>query len=344
MANETILIDDVQKELNTYLAHNPKLISAALNRAEITLDKHTKPITKIKGKYPQAHTLLTNVVQGFKPVWNELGEAQIAYKILQDYHQKVNFALIPAEILHTYFAELYAEDKDMKDMPISKYIIENELIPKTIENMDFLSINGVYDPARLEEFGFSMNGIDSILQNLLGIDVAAVNPADSHTAFKIPLSAMTDSNAVANLTAFERSLPTKFKKSGVIKKIFMSENNVERYILDYEDKFGDSKFNDDVMKTRLGKREIVGLPGWDSDLIFATTENNFRRLIDVFDEPKITDIQKLDYKLKIFMEFWKGYDFLINEMVFISNYENATYGLGSIGRNQSYFDIDGVTI
>ncbi|MBT0607632.1 hypothetical protein [Aequorivita echinoideorum] len=344
MANETILIDDVQKELNTYLANNPKLISASMNRAEITLDKHTKPITKIKGAYPQAHTLLTNVVQGFKPEWNELGKAQIAHKILKDYHQKVNFPLIPAEILHSYFADLYAEDKDMKDMPISKYIIENELIPKTIENMDWLSINGVYDPLKLEEFGFSMNGIDIILQNMLGADVAAANPADSHTAFKIPMNALTDTNMVAQVTTFERKLPTKFKKKGIIKKIFMSENNVERYQLDYEDKFGESKFNNDVMKTRLGKREIVGLPGWDSDLIFATTENNFRRLIDVFDEPKVTDIQKQDYKLKIFMEFWKGYDFLINEMVFISNYEDATYGLGSADRNQSYFDIEGVTV
>ena len=337
MANETIQIDDVVKELNTYLKHNPELISASVNRAEITLDKHTKPLTKVKGKYPQAHTLLENVVQGFSPEWTELGKMQIKHKILKDYHQKVNFPIIPSEILGSYFAELYAEDKNMRDMPISKYIIDNELLPKVLDNMDTLSVKGEYDPARLDEFGYSMNGIEVILANMLAADAAT-----SHTPFKIPLNALTDSNSVDVMTQWERLLPSKFKKKGVIKKVFMSENNVERYILDYEDKFGENKFQGDVLKTRLGKREIVAVPGMDDDHIFGTTENNFRRLIDVFDKPAITDIQKQDYKVKIFMEFWKGYDFLIDEMVFISNFSDVTYGLGDTEKNQLYFGIDGV--
>lgn len=338
MANETILIDDVVKELNTYLKHNPDLISASVNRAEITLDKHTKPITKVKGKYPQAHTLLENVVQGFSAEWTELGKMQIKHKILKDYHQKVNFPIIPSEILGSYFAELYAENKSMRDMPISKYIIDNELLPKVIDNMDTLSVKGEYDAARLDEFGYSMNGIEVILNTMLAADAST-----SHTPFKIPLNALTDSNAVDVMTQWERSLPSKFKKKGVIKKVFMSENNVERYVLDYEDKFGQNKFQGDTLKTRLGKREIVAIPGMDDDHIFGTTENNFRRLIDVFDKPAITDIQKQDYKVKIFMEFWKGYDFLIDEMVFISNFSDVTYGLGDTAKNQLYFGIDGVT-
>ncbi|MCT8340509.1 hypothetical protein MG296_10625 [Flavobacteriaceae bacterium TK19130] len=335
---DTIVIDDVVKEVNTYLKHNPELISATVNRTEVFLDKHTKPITKVKGRYPQAHTLLSNVVQGFAPEWNELGALQIEHKILKDYHQKVNFAIVPAEILGSYFAELYAEDKSPEDMPISKYIIENELLPKVIDNLDYLSVNGDYDAANLDVFGNSMDGIDNILT-----DIKAGTPGTDHTAFHIPLSALTDSNIVEQVTSFERQLPSKFKKMGVIKKVFMSENNVERYILDYEDTFGQNKFQDNQLKTRLGKREIVGIPGMDSDHIFATTENNFRRLIDVFDKPQITDVQKQDYKVKIFMEFWKGYDFLINEMVFISNYADARYGLGSTALNQKYFGIDGVT-
>lgn len=338
MANTTILIDDVVKELDTFLAHNPTLISASVNRADITLDMHTKPLTKVKGKYPQAHTLLSNVVQGFSNVWNELGALQIEHKILKDYHQKVNFPIIPSEILSSYFAELYAEDKKPEDMPISKYIIENELLPKVIDNLDYLSVEGVYDANRLDEFGYSMNGVVKLLD-----DMVAGTPGTDHTPFQIPLTALTDDNVVAQVTSFERQLPSKFKKKGVIKKIFMSENNVERYILDYEETFGQNQFQKDVLKTRLGKREIVGIPGMESDYIFATTENNFRRLIDVFDEPKVTDIQKQDYKVKIFMEFWRGYDFLINEMVFVSNYSDTQYGLGTTALNQKYFGIDGVS-
>ena len=335
MANETILIDDVVKELNTFLAHNPTLISASLNRSEITLDKHTKPLTKIKGKYPQTHTLLEDVVQGFSNEWTDLGKMQIEHKILTDYHQKVNFSIIPSEILHSYYAELYEENKKPEDMPISKYIIENELLPKVLDNMQTLSISGVYDPARKNEFGFSMNGIETILAAMVD---RAVPPA--HPAFEIPLNALTDANIVDEVTAFERKIPSKLKKK--IKKIFMSENNFERYVLQYEDQFGQNKFQGDVMKTRLGKREIVVLEGMESDVIFGTTENNFRNLKDVFDKPQITDIQKQDYKVKIFMEWWKGYDFLINQMVVISNYSDVRYGLGTTADNNKYFGIDGV--
>ena len=334
----TINIDDVVKELKTFLAHNPTLVSATLNRAEITLDKHTKPLTKIKGKYPQGHTLLGDVVQGFDPVWQELGALQIEHKILQDFHQKVNFPIIPAEILHSYYAELYAEDKDIKDMPISKYIMDNELLPKVIDNMATLSISGKFDPARKNEFGYSMDGVLTLIDRMTDRVVAP-----KHPAFEIPLDVLTDVNIVDQVTQFERKLPSKMKKR--IKKIFMSENNSERYIMDFQEKFGQSNFfgKDDVLKTRIGKREIVILDGMEDDRIFATTEGNFKRLIDVFDEPRITDVQKQDYKVKIFMEFWKGYDFLINEMVFVSNYTDLRYGLGDQAKNQKYFGIDGVT-
>ncbi len=336
----TININDVVKEVNTYLAHNPTLIPAAINRAQNVLDLHTKPLTKIKGQFPQGHTLLSNVVQGFNSAgFNELGALQIEHKILKNYHQKVNFGLVPAEILSSYWAELYAENMKPEDMPISKYIIENELLPKVIDNLATLAVKGVYDPARLDEFGFSMDGIEQILTNLL-----AQNPATAgdHTPYRIPVSALTDSNIVAQVTDFEKQLPSKTKSK--VKKIFMSENNVERYILNYEDLFGQNKFQDNALKTRLGKREIIGIPGMDSDLIFGTTEDNFRRLIDVFDgAPAVTDVQKQDYKVKIFMEFWKGYDFLINQLVYVSNYSNATLGLGSTVLNQKYYGEDGFT-
>lgn len=333
-----ILIDDVIKEVNTWLAHNPDLISASINRAESTLDKHTTPLTKIKGKFPQGSTLISNVVQGFADTWNELGQAQIEHKILKNYHQKVNFGLTPSDILNSYWADLYAENLQREDMPISKYIIERELLPKVIDDLAWLEIKGTYDAARLDEFGFSMSGIEEIIDNLL-----AEVPGTGHTPFKIPLSALTDTNIVDQVTNFERNIPSKLKSK--IRKIFMSENNYERYVLQYEEQFGQNQFQTDAMRTRLGKREIVGLPGMDTDDIFATVEGNFKRLIDVFDgKPAVTDIQKQDYKIKFFMEFWKGYDFLINEMVLVANYADAEYGLGSTALNQKYYGIDGVTV
>lgn len=328
-------IEDVAKELNTHLVHNPKLVSAMINSDSVVLDAHCRKITKVKGNFPAPHTIMTRLVQGFKAEWQALGEFQIKSKILKNFHQKVNFPIVPSEILGTYYADYYDEEKDMFTMPISQYIVNEELKPQIQDDLQELSVNGVYDQANADgEFGKSLNGIKTVVDNIVA-DV-------THPAFQMPLATLTDTNIVDQVTKFERDLPQKMKSK--VKKIFMSENNVERYILDYEEKFGDSKFNNDVMKTRLGKREIVALPNLNTDLIFATVDRNMIKLIDKIDNPpKVTSVQILDYTVKLFMEFWLGYDFWINELVFVSNYTDTTYGLGSTEKNQLYYGIDGVT-
>jgi len=329
-------VEDVAKELGQHLAENKKLVPALIYSPEIVLDKHCKTITKVKGHFPAPHTILGHLVQGFKAEWQALGELEIKSKILKNYHQKVNFPIIPSQILGSYYADHYDEEKELFTMPISEYIMKEELGPRIIDDLNELSINGVYDQANADgQFGKSLDGIDQVCLNALA------NAA--HPGFKIPITVLTDTNIVDQVTLFERSLPSKMKKK--VKKIFMSENNAERYVLDYEDKFGNNKFQNDVLKTRLGKREIVILPELEGDLIFATIENNLIKLIDKIDNPpKVTSIQVQDYTVKVFMEFWNGYDFWINELAFIANYTDAEYGLGDTAKNQKYFDFDGVTI
>lgn len=333
-----LTIDDIVKDADTYLPMNTELVASSVNRMDIALDKHTKPITKVKGLYPQGAALITNVVQGFAPVWNDMGSVQIDHKILKNYRHKVNFGFTPDEVQASYWAYLYEEQKKPEDMPITKYVIEQMLMPKVVDDIATLSVKGEYDAARLDEFGFSMNGIEEILTNLL-----AEVPGTGHTPFKIPVSALTDTNIVTQVTSFERQIPSKLKSK--ITKIFMSENNVERYRLQYEEEFGNNTFQNDATKTRLGKRTIIGIPGMDTDDIFATIDGNFVRLVDFFDgKPAITDVQKQDYKVKYFMEFWKGYDFLVNELVLVANVADAEYGLGSTALNQKYYGFDGVTV
>lgn len=333
MAN--IILKDVEKELNVHLANNPTLIPGALNSKSIQIDQYAKPIMKVKGEYPSTHTFITNVVQGFKPEWNNMGGLSVVPKKLVAHHQKVNFGLIPTEIRNSYFGALYNEGKKPQDMSFSKYALENELIPKVISDVSKLSVNGTYDATRLGEFGYSMNGVIPIVNNL---KTNTENPC-----FKIPLSVITDTNIVDQVTLFERSLPEDAKDN--IEVVFMSQNNMERYSLDYEDRFGQNKFQENKLKSRLGGRSIVGLKGYKGDEIFAFAKGNLVRLLDDVENPAtITDIQTQDYELKIFMEFTRGYDFLVNQQVFVSNYADETLGLGSTKMNQNYYGIDGVTV
>ena len=291
-----LTIDDIVKDADTYLPSNTKLIAASVNNMDIALDAHTKPITKVKGLYPQGSMLITNVVQGFSDTWNDMGALQIDNKILKNYRHKVNFGFTPDQVQGSYWAFLYQEGLTPEDMPITKFVVEQMLLPKVVDDCATLSIKGVYDAGNLDVFGNAMNGIEKIL-----LDLFAGVPGTDHTPFKIPVSALSDTNIVDEVTKFERNIPEKLK--GKVKKIFMSESNKERYILQYEEQFGqNSLVNQNKATTRLGNREIVGLPQMTTDDIFATIDDNFVRLVDFFDgKPAITDVQKQDYKVKYFI-------------------------------------------
>jgi hypothetical protein len=335
-----LTIDDIAKDAGTYLPANTKLIASTINMMDIELDQHTKAITKVKGLYPQGAMLISNVVQGFSSdSFNDMGAIQIDNKLLVNYRHKVNFGFTPDEIQGSYWAFLYQEELSVQDMPITKYVVEQMLLPKVVDDCATLSIKGVYDAADLATFGKAMNGIEKIL-----LDLFAGVPGTDHTPFKIPLSGFTDTNIVDEVTKFEKNIPEKLK--GKIKKIYMSQSNKERYSIQYEDQFGNNRLVDqNKLTTRLGAREIVGLQQMTTDDVFATVDDNFVRLIDFFDgKPAVTSVQVLDYKVKYFMEFWKGYDFLVNELVLMANFTDAEYGLGSTELNQKYYSIDGVTV
>ncbi len=332
----TMTIEDVQKELNEYISNNKEIVPAGVYSQEITLNKYCKTITSVKGKYPSFHKILGHVVQGFKPQWQKLGEAEFKHKMLQNFRQKVNFEIIPDEVLNTWLAELYIEGKKAEEHPISKHIMD-DLMGKVVDDLEDLSQDAVYNSATAAgSYGSSMNGIEQ--QRLAAL------ASTEHPAFRIPLNAITDANILAEFKKFEKGIPSKMRKK--IKRIFVSDNIALRYADAYELTYGTNVTytDDNAFKTPRFKFEIVGLPGVPDTFFLATVEGNIGRLIDVFDKPAVTDIQKQDYVLKIFMDWHLGYDFLINEIVYIAVFDGSDRGLGNEDLNALYYDSENLVV
>jgi hypothetical protein len=321
----------VAAELQRFVVQNKSVSKADFARAlKTTVDQYCRKVTKIKGVYQVMDSIMTHVVQGFKPEWQELGTFSVRDKELKNFHQKVNFSIVPAEVLSTAIADWYEEDKEITDMLICKEII-TWLLSQVGDDMELLSMIGEYNAVTASgAFGYSLNGWNKILE------LAIANAA--RPVYKIPLDAFVDNNVYDGVLAFERGLPKILK--GKIKQIFVSENNVERFAINYMDKFNLSPNfkEEDKVKSPLGKRVLVGLPNLEDDKIFATIDGNMLDLVDVTDNPpKITSIQVQDYKVKIFMEFWKGYDFLINEAVCVGDFTGDVKGLGDAGKMAKYY-------
>lgn len=326
-----INIQLVAAELQRLVVQNKVVNKADFARATtVTVDAHCRKVTKIKGSYQVLQSVMTHIVQGFSSVWTELGELSVADKELKNYHQKVNFGFVPADVLSTALADWYEEDVEPTNKMIAKYIAEWIFI-QVKDDIELLSMIGEYNAATAAgTFGASMNGWNKIVE----LAVANVN----RPVYKIPLNAFTDANIHDEIQSFERKLPKLLKAK--IKKIIISTNNLERYGIAYKEKYNTSPVYGDQNKTKspLGGRELVGLDNLGDDVIFATIDGNMLNLIDVIDNPtKFTDVQVQDYKIKMFMEFHKGYDFLINEAVCVGDFVGATLGLGDAGLMEKYY-------
>lgn len=334
-----INIDQIQKELLRYIKTQPKVLQTAIMSKDITLNKYAKTITKVRGEYPSIHSLIGHVVQGFNSKkWTPFGNLQFRTKISKNYHQKVDFQLDPAEIIGSVLEDWYDEGKPLEQKTISKHAIDL-LKQKIISDVELLSISGEYNATKIgldnPEFGYSMDGLNTIVKKgLKNTD----NPF-----FLIPGNEVTEVNILDEVLAFERALPKIVKNQ--VKKIFMSDTQKEAYQLAYEDKYGQNQFNTDQFHTRLGKRELVGLPGYTGPM-FATVENGLIRLVDIIDNPAtITDVQRDKRILNILGEFTLGYDFAINELTFVHTSEGTKQrGLNNAELNELYYPEEKLTV
>ena len=333
----TINTQDVAKEIGEYIKNNTDVVAAGVYSDEIQLNQYCKTITAVKGKYPAFHKIMGHVVQGFKAEWQKLGEAEFKHKMLQNYRQKVNFEIVPDEILPTWLAELYVEGKTKEEQPISKHIIE-DLMAKVIDDLDDLSQAATYDATSYSaaEYGGSLNGIEAQR------DAALVNT--DNPCYKISLSAITPSTILAQYKIFEKSLPSKMRKK--IKRVFVSENMALEFADQYEQEYGTKVTYTEAgnMKTPLMKMEIVGLHNVSDDFMVATVDGNLGRLIDIFDKPQVTDVQVQDYVLKIFMDWHLGYDFLINELTYVAVFDGSDKGLGNETLNELYYSSEQLSV
>jgi len=312
----SITTTDLATELKAFWKVNAGLPKSWVYSMDVQLNKYAKQITAIKGKYVAPHSVMSHVVQGFTAVWSEMGATQIKSNELTNYRQKVNFPILPDEIEGSYLAWANEENVSREDRSISRYIA-SILEEKVIDDIDDLSINAVYDAGDLGTYGKGMNGIVTILE--AGINETVISIA-KNPMYLIPSMVFTPTTMVEKITEFEKAVPTKLRK--FIKRIYVGTDKLQDYILDYEDTFNTSTtYKDgDKVKTRLNKWEIIGLDKLEgSDLIFATPDDNLLHLIDLFDKPQVTDVEKFEYKVKIYMEWWLGYGFYYNQMVFVGH-------------------------
>lgn len=333
MPNKTLKTDQIRNELVRYINANPKVLQTAILSSEILLNRYARTVTKVKGHYPSVQALMGNVVQIFESKkFTPYGDITFLNKNLKNFHQKVDFELDPAEILGTWIEETYDESKKLEQKSISKLAIEM-LKEKIIDDVNILSVIGKYDASKkgadTPVFGTSMDGINEVHKQMA---------ADtSNPVFLIPGDAITGSNILDVVQNYEKNIPAQQKNK--IKVLFMNDTDAEDYRIAYEDTYGQSQFQTDSTRTRLGRRRIIGIPNLTQGTIVSTVDGNLLKLIDEIDNPAtITDVQRHDRILRIYGEFTLGYDYGVNQLVYMHTADGSkNRGLNNPEQNKLFY-------
>ena len=84
---------------------------------------------------------------------------------------------------------------------------------------------------------------------------------------------------------------------------------------------------------------MVGVPGLKAGRIIAWVDGNLFRLYDRVDNPaRINDVQVQDYLVKIFSEWHLGYDFAVNQYLFVeTNDAQKKRGLNNDEQNKLFY-------
>lgn len=325
--------NEIKDAIIGWVKANPKAFQGALLSDKIFLSKYAQRISKVNGEYASVLALMGHVVQSYySKSFTPFSDVTYKAKKLSTFRQKVDFAIDPAEILGTIYADMFDEGSKPQDKTITKEIMQM-VLAKITDDCDYLSINGVYDASKTgkadPEFGYSMDGLNEVIKDI---------KTDS-TPYFIPGDAITSSNILSQVTNFEKDIPSMAKPK--VKYIFTSQEDAEEYHEAYDDAFGlrPSFDQNGTMKTRFGKREIVGIPGLTKGTLFATLDKNLLELVDVVENPAvITDVQVENRIVKLLSEFSLGYNFAVDQYLFLHTADaTKNLGLNDSAANKLFF-------
>lgn len=219
------------------------------------------------------------------------------------------------ELWNSYLYFLADEAKAPKDYPFVVWYVNQIVIPGIKEEINAISVNGAYVAPTAGTPGDSIESTD-------GVFTIITNEIDDDNITPVYLTGtLTTSNVYDKVKAFQRSLPSVYKKQKGI--IFMSEEIAEWYVDAFTQEHGtmmDYKGEANRLRVYGTNFEIQPLAELNGSQRLLSTpvgpQGNLLKLYDQITLPSAFRVQEFDRSVKLLGEFKRGYSFETLELVF----------------------------
>ncbi len=284
----------------------------------------SKYMTRVQSNtdYIAADAIISEVSQEFTPKWTPKGTMKITPIRIPYRRHKINVLIRPTEIIKSWLLFLYEQGKTMQQMPITRYIIENHILPKTLDDITRSMIGkGKYDPApasvKTGDTGRpaskSMDGYETILvegkktgQHKINYFKNAVDP------FTLKGQALLD-----YVDNFVDAIADFFVAGLEIHCSPQFLTHYQREDFAVNGKYTGQSVGDKVRFTKFTFAPLESM--YNSPILFATSKSNFVELVDYSKAQNcINKIEEVDYEVKIFGEYSLSVGFKIGEAVYAS--------------------------
>lgn len=323
-AGTTIDVSELKSEFGTFLNTDRNIEILAQLFQDFTSAKYFKTVLAVT-EYRASQALITSVVQQFTSEWTPSGKTKFTPIIIKNRRHKINVPIKPAEVLDSYIFHLYDEQLSPDQMPITKYITNTLVSPQILQDLElrmifkgkYVEVDDVEENDAATPPEDAMDGLETILVEAKSTGDKGVNFFTPSFAFN--LATATDQQILKFVQEFVDWIKPLYR--GFQMNIHCSHEFWKRYRRAYKNVWGQNSgqagdFGSD--KIDFSNNTLVPLDGmYGSPIIFATPAQNMVKLRHKNEVPKIiNDVQKANYTVKLFGEFWFAVGFPVGEAVF----------------------------
>ncbi|MEX2369038.1 MAG: hypothetical protein WD552_01430 [Candidatus Paceibacterota bacterium] len=324
----TIDVADLMQEFGTYLSQGPNNFAMldTIFQGFTSAGYFTEVQAVTERRAIQA--LITSVSQQFVNKWTPSGKSQFKPLKIQNRRHKINFPIIPSEVLTSYIFNMYRENLAIDQMPIFYYIWQNLMYPQLMQDIELRMIwKGKFE--ELDWAGVtagdagqapekSMDGLETIIAtNRTGGNPDNIRFFDGDG---FDYKTATDQEVLDFFRDFFKWMAPVFRSMAM--NVGCSYELRMRYREAYKNKWGTGSGTEShefgsnkIDYSRHVLTEMDGMYG--SPILFATPKANMVKLRHINAAPAvINDVQKQDYEARIFGEYWMGAGFDYGEAVF----------------------------
>lgn len=252
----------------------------------------------VTGSYAGVASSTSELMQPFQQGFTPKGTTTFTPFMNQVYRAKVDFLLDNIDdVVGSWLMFLHDETVERKDWPLVRFIVEKELLPKLVEEMNAAMCRGVYVAPTAGTAGTSLGTMNGLLKIVADqITATALTPIATGT--------IAASTGLDKFETFADGIDPKYSGKGGV--IFCSKTLERYYKSDYRATFGAT--NDQAAKnqTKLDHYniEIVGLEGFatSSRMVFVQ-KGNLLGLYDKIFTPSTFQVQQ-DKRDVILMSDW----------------------------------------